>query len=137
MFKIISSALLVCVALVGCTSGSSPEPAAPPATPQVVERASDISSSDCTDIKGNVSAVEFTFREGTASPAQIILILNTTGADFQQISSSYEGSERDWLLKMAELSESLAEFVNSGAGDGGLLFDQLSNNYGLVEQFCG
>ena len=66
-----------------------------------------------------------------------MLVLETTAIDFEEIASSHSGSERDWLLKMAELSVSLVGFIESGTGDGELIFDQLTNNYRLVEQFCG
>lgn len=82
-------------------------------------------------------AVEYNFSQGESSPAELILVLNTTAIEFEEISSTYSGSERDWLLKMSELSYSLSDFIDSGAGAGELIFDQLMNNYGLAEQFCG
>ena len=82
-------------------------------------------------------AVEFNFSQGESSPAEIMLVLDTTAIEFEETASTYSGSERDWLLKMSELSVSLADYLESGTGDGELIFDQLMNNYGLVEQFCG
>ncbi len=121
--------------------GGDDEEEAPPAAQEVAaevdERPSDLSAMDCLVIEGHISAVEYTFSQGEANPQEIVLILGTTATDFEGISSTYVGSERDWLLKMSELSDSLSEYVLSGTGNGDLIFDQLINNYGLVEQFCG
>ena len=107
------------------------------AAPQAQARPSDLSAMECLTVEGNVMAVEYNFSQGEASPSHVVLVLETTAIDFEEIASSHSGSERDWLLKMSELSVSLAGFIESGTGDGELIFDQLMNNYGLVEQFCG
>jgi hypothetical protein len=49
---------------------------------------------------------------------------------FEQVAAAYSGSDRDWLLKMAELSGQ----VPSG---GSVPANQLKANLGLVNQFCG
>jgi len=124
-------------ALGGGEEEEEARPATSQAAPQAQERPSDLSAMDCLSIEGNVMAVEFNFSQGESSPAEIVLVLDTTAIEFEEIASTYSGSERDWLLKMSELSVSLADYVESGTGDGELIFDQLVNNYGLVEQFCG
>ena len=124
-------------ALGGAEEEEEARPDTSQAAPQAQERPSDLSAMDCLSIEGNVMAVEFNFSQGESSPAEIVLVLDTTAIEFEEIASTYSGSERDWLLKMSELSVSLADYVESGTGDGELIFDQLVNNYGLVEQFCG
>jgi hypothetical protein len=106
-------------------------------TAQVQERPSDLSATECLTVEGNVMAVEYNFSQGEATPSHVVMVLETTATDFEEIASLHSGSERDWLLKMAELSNSLGDFIESGAGDGDLIFDQLMNNYALVKQFCG
>ena len=124
-------------ALGGAEEEEEARPPTSQAAPQAQERPSDLSAMDCLTIEGNVMAVEFNFSQGESSPAEIMLVLDTTAIEFEETASTYSGSERDWLLKMSELSVSLADYLESGTGDGELIFDQLMNNYGLVEQFCG
>lgn len=124
-------------ALGGAEEEEEARPATSQAAPPAQERPSDLSAMECLTVEGNVMAVEYNFRQGEATPSHVVLVLETTAIDFEEIASSHSGSERDWLLKMSELSVSLADFIESGTGDGELVFDQLMNNYGLVEQFCG
>lgn len=137
MHKVALLVVAVTSVLVGCTAPPERDPEPLEAPEVVVERTSDLTAMDCLDIDGTVMAVEYTFSQGESTPGEVMLILDYTATELTDIASGYAGSERDWLLKMAELSQGLSDFVDTGAGDGELLFDQLSNNFGLVEQFCG
>ena len=124
------------MALLGC--------AAPPAevTPperevvEVEERKSDLTDLDCLDVGLYVDAVEYTFSKGEATPGEVMLLLDTSAEEFSRIALSYSGSERAWLEKMAELAWKVSIFIETGNGEGELWFDQLFNNFALVNQFC-
>jgi hypothetical protein len=56
--------------------------------------------------------------------------LSAAAEDFEQVAAAYSGSDRDWLLKMAELSGQVS-------GGGEVPAKQLKANLGLFDQFCG
>jgi hypothetical protein len=126
-FGIIVAALV----LSGCAAQTEPEPA-----PKVEERKSAITQMDCFEAEKYIRTVRFTISESGNTPAEVMINLDYHADAFASLAINYSGSEASWLLKMSELSGSLSEWLDTGAGDGDLIFDQLNNNFGLVNQFC-
>lgn len=136
LIQILSGSTLVLASL-GCTA--PPEEVAPPPEPEVVEvdePKSDLSYSDCLDVGLYVDAIEYTFGAGESTAGEVMLLLDTSAEEFYRVADQHNGSERAWLEKMAELSLRLSIYLETGDGDGELVFDQLFNNFGLMEQFC-
>lgn len=136
LVQLFSASALV-FASVGCTA--PPEEVTPPPEPEVVEVVepkSDLTYSDCLDVGLYVDAIEYTFSAGESTAGEVMLLLDTSAEEFYRVADQHDGSERAWLEKMAELSLRLSIYLETGDGDGELVFDQLFNNFGLMEQFC-
>lgn len=137
--KILVSALSLAAVTAGCTAPPEKEeaPLAASEPAPEPERPSDINLMDCLEIESTANGIVYTFTEGEASPAEVQIMLNYGDETFSEIAQRYTGSERDWLNKTAEISRQLSQYIEDGTGDGGLLLDQLGNNFELIEQFCG
>ena len=129
--KAFYTAIVAALVLVGCVAQPEPEPA-----PKVEERKSAISMMVCFDTENYIRTVRFTITESGNTPAEVMVNLDYHADAFANLARNYSGSEASWLLKMSELSASLSEWLETGAGDGELILDQLSNNFRLVNQFC-
>jgi len=133
--------LIVAVAFNGFGGGSSdssssssqsaeapPPPPPAPAPVEVETWDNDISQDDCALIEAQVDYLKFFYSgdsfTGTSGD------LRSASDVFTRISGSYTGSDRDWLLKMAELSDEVAQGSDARA-------KPLKANLGLADQFCG
>lgn len=110
------------------TEDTTVAPAPAPAPVEVDSWDNDIAREDCALIVEQIRYLGSLYQgdsfSGSASD------LNSAADVFTQVSSSYTGSDRDWLLKMAELSGSATQGSELPA-------KQLKANMGLVDQFCG
>ena len=108
------------------SSQQNQTPAAPAAPADVWDN--DITKDDCALVGVHVRNLQGLYDGdvfgGSGSD------LSAAAEDFEQVAASYSGSDRDWLLKMAELSGQVS-------GGGALPAKQLKANLGLVDQFCG
>ena len=130
--------LIVLVAYNGFGGGSSDSsssnsqsveaPAPAPAPVEVETWDNDISRDDCAVIVAQTDYLKFLYSgdsfTGTSGD------LRSASDVFTQIAGSYTGSDRDWLLKMAELSDEVAQGSDARA-------KPLKANLGLADQFCG
>lgn len=129
--RALSVAIVAALALSGCAAQTETGP-----PPKVEERKSAISQMDCFDAEKYIRTVRFTVSESGNTPGEVIVNLEYHADAFATLARNYSGSEASWLLKMSELSGSLSEWLDTGAGDGDLIFDQLNNNFRLLNQFC-
>jgi len=139
-FALVSIGLLIAVILgTGVFEGDSTEeesqpsvsastPAPAPAPVEVETWDNDISQDDCAVIEAQTDYLKFLYSgdsfTGTSGD------LSSASDVFTQIAGSYTGSDRDWLLKMAELSDEVAQGSDARA-------KPLKANLGLTDQFCG
>ncbi len=106
------------------------EEVTPPASPAAPANVwdNDISRDDCALVGVQVRNLQGLYDGdvfgGGASD------LSSAAEVFEQVAAAYSGSDRDWLLKMAELSGQVS-------GGGAVPAKQLKANLGLVDQFCG
>lgn len=117
----------VSLLLAGCAPAPEPEPpvAAPEPPAESVEVDTwdnDISRDDCAVILAQTDYLLFLYEGNSFAGSSGDLA--SASSVFTQISGSYTGSDRDWLLKMAELAD---------AGSS----TPLKANLGLADQFCG
>lgn len=127
---------LIAIAVAGMLLAGCSAPPEPPPPPKVEERKSSISQMDCFDAENYIRTVRFTVSESGNTPAEVMVNLDYHAEAFATLAGKYSGSESAWLMKMSELSGSLSEWLETGAGDGNLIYDQLNNNFRLVNQFC-
>jgi hypothetical protein len=96
-----------------------------------------ISAIDCANIRTNIRTVRDMFSEGTANASLAGAVLQEAASEWRGIARDYNGSKSDWLNKMSELSLDLRSFILTGdPPNGGLIQDQLYNNFNLANQFC-
>lgn len=129
--RALSVAIVAALVLSGCAAQTEAEP-----PPKVEERKSAISQMDCFEAEKYIRTVRFTVSESGNTPGEVMVNLEYHADAFATLARNYSGSEASWLLKMSELSGSLSEWLDTGAGDGDLIFDQLNNNFRLLNQFC-
>lgn len=101
---------------------------APKPTPEEDTWDNDISRDDCAVILAQTDYILFSY-EGN-SYAGSSYDLTSASSVFTQIAGSYSGSDRDWLLKMAELATGVAQGNDR-------VVTPLKANLGLADQFCG
>jgi hypothetical protein len=95
------------------------------------------STDECTDAPVAVTMVRQIFEGGSASPAEVSLILNEASSMWTSEAAGESGSKREWLLKMSELAIDVDSYLLTGSpADGMTKFDQLFANMGLVDNFC-
>ena len=73
---------------------------------------------DCFEAEKYIRTVRFTISESGNTPAEVMTNLDYHADAFASLAINYSGSEASWLLKMSELSGSLSEWLDNGAGDG-------------------
>ena len=110
------------------SSASAPPPKAAPEPIEVETWDNDISREDCALVVEQTRYLSSLYSGDSFTGSG--QDLNSAADVFTRISGSYAGSDRDWLLKMAELSDRAAQGFDLPA-------KQLKANLGLVEQFCG
>jgi hypothetical protein len=92
---------------------------------------------ECTDAPVAVTMVRQIFKDGSASPAEVSLILNEAASMWTNEANGESGSKGDWLLKMSQLALDVDSYLLTGSpADGMTKFDQLFANMGLVDNFC-
>lgn len=139
-FALVSLGLLLAVLLwTGAFGGSASEEEtqptastpAPKPTPEPIEVDTwdnDISREDCALIVEQTRYLSSLYNGDSFTGSGEDL--NSAADVFTRISESYTGSDRDWLLKMAELSHRAAQGLDLPA-------KQLKANMGITDQFCG
>lgn len=92
----------------------------------------------CSPVKTSVTIIRTAFSEGTASPEEMSLLLDSAIGDWKFAAQVYTGSKSDWLNKMAEKGEEVKSYILTGSpSNGPQSFNQLTANMNLVDQFCG
>lgn len=94
-------------------------------------------TNECSEAPVAVTMVRQIFEGGSATPAEVSLILNEAVSIWTSEASGESGSKREWLLKMSELALDVDSYLLTGSpADGMTKFDQLFANMGLVDNFC-
>lgn len=92
----------------------------------------------CSPVKTSVTMIRTAFLEGTASPDEMSLLLDSAIGDWKVAAQVYTGSKSDWLNKMAEKAEDVKSYILTGSPSSGpQSLDQLTANMNLVNKFCG
>lgn len=91
----------------------------------------------CASINTNIRMVRDMFSEGTATASLAGAVLEEAASEWRSVATDASGSRSEWLNKMSELSLDLRGFILYGdPPNGGLIQDQLYNNFALSSQFC-
>lgn len=92
----------------------------------------------CSPIRASVTMIRTAFSEGTASPGEMSILLDSAIGDWRFAAQVYTGSKSEWLKKMAEKAEDVKSYILTGSSSSGpQALDQLMANMNLVNQFCG
>jgi hypothetical protein len=104
---------------------------------QVSTPTNSLTAVQCASVNTDIRMVRDMFSDGTATASLAGAVLEEAASGWRSVAVEASGSRSEWLTKMSELSLDLRGFILYGdPPNGGLIQDQLYNNFALSSQFC-
>jgi hypothetical protein len=119
------------------TQQTTPRPQTNQEPSEVSTPTNSLTAVQCASVNTDIRMVRDMFSDGTATASLAGAVLEEAASGWRSVAVEASGSRSEWLTKMSELSLDLRGFILYGdPPNGGLIQDQLYNNFALSSQFC-